>query len=87
MNTNGNGNSTQLLEDVVHSLEGSGLVAATFTSGPRRWQGIVRVPQQLDGEWEERTHRLAQIKQTQGVYRRMDIKSVCSPCIIVMWSF
>jgi DNA polymerase beta len=85
--SNGNGNSAskQLLEDVVLSLEGSGLVAATFTSGPRRWQGIVRVPQQLDGEWEERTHRLAQIKQTEGLYRRMDIKSVYIPRIVVLW--
>jgi DNA polymerase beta len=83
-NGNGNSASTQLLADVVLSLEGSGLVAATFASGPRRWQGIVRVPQQLDGEWEERTHRLAQIKQTQGMYRRMDLKSVYSPCLVLI---
>ena len=69
--------SSPLLQDVVRPLEDRGLLAATLSSGPRKWQGVARLPERVGGRlWEERSLRLLQIQRTEGVYRRIDIKCV-----------
>jgi hypothetical protein len=70
------GRSTSLLvQDVVTVLEERGLIAATMLSTPRKWQGIVRVPEGMAGHtW----YRREQIRLTQGQYRRMNMTFVAS---------
>ncbi|KAH7909820.1 hypothetical protein BJ138DRAFT_1154374 [Hygrophoropsis aurantiaca] len=65
-----------LLRDVIAPLENKGLIAATSISGSKKWQGIVRIPEMVDGGWEERGSRLQQLRCDKGVYMRMDLTLV-----------
>jgi DNA polymerase beta len=64
-----------LVKDAVQPLESRGLIAATISSGARRWQGIVRVPQK-NGDWEPDWQRKDGIAQHLGKFRRMDLTFV-----------
>lgn len=68
--------SSLLLQDVVPVLQDRGLIADTLHSGNRKWQGVVRVPESEDGKdnMTERRRRLRAIKNTEGHFRRLDLK-------------
>lgn len=71
--------SSPLVQDVVKPLEERGFLAASLSSGARKWQGVILLPAREDGDggpWEERRVRLEKIEKGEGHYRRMDIKWV-----------
>ncbi|TDL22182.1 Nucleotidyltransferase [Rickenella mellea] len=79
-------NST-LQRDVVTVLEKQGLIAGTFMSGPRKWQGIVRVPGTPPGRedspanlTENILERLQCILEKKGTFVRMDITLIPHRC-------
>ncbi|TFK70959.1 Nucleotidyltransferase [Pluteus cervinus] len=59
--------SNKFYQDMVKGMETRGLIASTKTVGERRWQGIVRIP----NENEERWHRVNGIRTQEGTYRMM----------------
>jgi DNA polymerase beta len=65
--------SSPLHNDVVPSLTERGILAASLSEGPKKWQGIVRIPEkdELDNG---RHHRLAAIAEGTGTYKRIDLK-------------
>ena len=66
-----------LLNDIVKPLEKMGLMAATFSSGVKKWQGVVRIPKRDEhGDWENRSKRVQQVEGNEGDFRRMDLKWV-----------
>ncbi|KAL0960788.1 hypothetical protein HGRIS_005809 [Hohenbuehelia grisea] len=70
-----------LLPDVVEPLYSRGLLAATISAGPHKWQGITLVPDSADdsndtGEVDNRQERLRRIANREGVYRRIDLNMV-----------
>lgn len=69
--------SSPLSQGIVQPLEQRGLIAATLSTGVRRWQGVIRVPEKSeDGSWGKRIDRIKKVESEQGVFRRMDLKSV-----------
>jgi len=67
--------SSPLIQDVVQPLTKRGLIAATLSTGARKWQGVVRLPERdEDGEWESRSERVKSVKADQGLFRRVDLK-------------
>ncbi|OAX40426.1 Nucleotidyltransferase [Rhizopogon vinicolor AM-OR11-026] len=63
-----------LLRDVVVPLESRGLIVETLSTGSRKWQGVIRLPERTaDGAWEERSHRIERIRDQQGLYIRLDL--------------
>lgn len=63
--------------DIVPTLENRGLVAAFLTKGPRKWQGIVRVPERDEnGVWVSIRERLQGIAEKTGAFKRLDISLV-----------
>lgn len=67
--------SSMLLNDVVKPLETTGLIAATLSSGVKKWQGVVRIPERDEyGKWGNRSKRVKQVEGNKGVFRRMDLK-------------
>lgn len=61
--------------DIVPTLENRGLVAAFLTKGPRKWQGIVRVPERDEnGVWVSIRERLQGIAEKTGAFKRLDIR-------------
>jgi DNA polymerase beta len=71
--------SSPLVQDVIKPLEERGFLAASLSSGAKKWQGIILLPSREDNEdgaWEERRVRLDKIEKGEGEYRRMDIKWV-----------
>lgn len=67
--------SSPLIQGVVLPLEQRGLIAATLSKGPKKWQGVVRLPERTTTkQWGERTDRLKAIQANEGLFRRMDIK-------------
>lgn len=71
---------TPLLSDAVWPLQDRGLIAGTLSSGPYKWQGIVRIPRKGgNGKWEAKAERIEEIGQRKGEYRRLDLKYVPRP--------
>ncbi|KAH7927820.1 Nucleotidyltransferase [Leucogyrophana mollusca] len=67
---------SMLLRDVIEPLGNKGLIAAALTSGRRKWQGVVRIPEIVDGVWEDRGTRLQQLRSDLGTYKRMELNFV-----------
>lgn len=64
-----------LIKDVVQPLTQGGLIAATLSTGARKWQGVVRLPEKdKDGQWESMSERMKLVKADKGFFRRMDLK-------------
>ncbi|THH02942.1 hypothetical protein EW145_g6674 [Phellinidium pouzarii] len=63
---------TILREFILSPLERAGLIAATLSEGPRKWQGIVRVP---DGS-ESYNKRKARAHERPTAFRRMGLTLV-----------
>ncbi|KAI5115357.1 hypothetical protein M0805_002244, partial [Coniferiporia weirii] len=60
---------TFLRQFVLSPLERAGVIAATLSEGPQKWQGIVRVPDADEGEG-----RAASVQRKRpSVFRRMDL--------------
>lgn len=69
--------ASPLIQGIVTPLEQRGLLAATLSAGPKKWQGVVRLPERhMDGSWGERSDRVKAVEVNQGLFRRMDLKSV-----------
>lgn len=69
--------ASPLIQGVAKPLEQRGLIAATLGTGLKKWQGVVRLPEQTkDGSWGERSERVKLVEADEGVFRRMDLKSV-----------
>lgn len=67
--------ASPLIKDVVQPLTQGGLIAATLSTGARKWQGVVRLPEKdKDGQWELMSERLKLVKADKGFFRRMDLK-------------
>jgi DNA polymerase beta len=67
--------SSLLIKDIVNPLTQRGLIAATLSTGVRKWQGVVRLPERSEhGEWEDRSKRVELVKDNNGLFRRMDLK-------------
>ncbi|KAF7985926.1 hypothetical protein HWV62_43846 [Athelia sp. TMB] len=67
--------ASPLFQGVVKPLQQRGLVAATLSTGTKKWQGVIRLPEkEEDGSWGERTNRIKAIEANEGVFRRMDLK-------------
>ena len=65
--------SSMLQQDVLEPLRRSGIIADTLTSGPLKWQGMVRIPQRDDeGEWEPVQTRVNAVAALNGAFRRAD---------------
>ncbi|KAG1746034.1 uncharacterized protein EDB91DRAFT_1246158 [Suillus paluster] len=63
-----------LLRDVVSPLESRGLIAETLSAGSRKWQGVIRLPENTtNGTWEERAQRIERIREQQGLYILLDL--------------
>ena len=72
--TNAERASSMLLNDVVKPLEKTGLIAATLSSGVKKWQGVVRIPERDEhGGWGNRSKRVKQVEGNEGLFRRMDL--------------
>jgi len=65
-----------LVNEVVKPLEERGLLAVTRSSGARKWQGVIRVPEKCDGVWEDKGTRISGIQDVKGVFRRADFNLV-----------
>jgi DNA polymerase beta len=69
--------TSPLFNDVVPILQERGLIAEHISSGIRRWQGVVRVPEKNDnGEWCTRDKQTTGIRTMTGKFRRLDLKYV-----------
>ncbi|KAF9464116.1 hypothetical protein BDZ94DRAFT_1162537 [Collybia nuda] len=69
--------TSPLFSDLVPVLQDRGLVADNISSGIRRWQGIVRVPEKNEnGKWCSRAVRLSGIEELTGKFRRLDLNLV-----------
>ena len=64
---------TLLREHVLSPLERAGVIASTLSEGPRRWQGIVRIPHKDEGI----NKRILSIREREGLFRKVDIMYVC----------
>jgi DNA polymerase beta len=78
--------SSPLIQEVVIPLQRRGLIAATLSTGVRKWQGVVRLPErdQVD-EWGDRSERVKSIEADKGLFRRMDLKWVLCFTGLVMY--
>ena len=65
-----------LRDSILGPLERAGILAATLTEGPRKWQGIARIPSDEHSESKQENH----------IYRRMDLSYVhyCNGRIILL---
>ena len=61
-----------LRESILSPLEHSGVIAATLSEGPRKWQGIVRIP----GNGDDNVRRVIGVRSREGSFRRMNITCV-----------
>ncbi|KAH8114470.1 Nucleotidyltransferase [Phellopilus nigrolimitatus] len=66
---------TLLREFLLGPLEHEGVLAATLVEGPRKWQGIVRIPGPNEGLEEQ----VMGIRDRKGTFRRMDLSLF--PCL------
>jgi len=67
--------TSPLIKGVVEPLTQEGLIAATLSTGARKWQGVVRLPEKdKDGQWELMGERVKSVKADKGFFRRMDLK-------------
>lgn len=72
--------TSPLFSEVVPILQERGLIAENISSGIRRWQGVVRVPDKNeDGEWCTRDIQTSGIQNMTGKFRRLDLKYVAYP--------
>ena len=64
-----------LQADVLEPLQRQGILADTLTTGPQKWQGIVRIPQRnAEGKWETQQQRVEAVKSMEGSFKRADLK-------------
>lgn len=61
-----------LRKAILAPLEREGVIAATLSEGPKKWQGIVRIP----GEVESSYQRQVGVRDKEGAFRRMDLRHV-----------
>lgn len=66
-----------LKETVLIPLERAGIIAATLNESQRKWQGIIRVPE----ENEDNLKRALGVRDRLGTFRRMDITYASSRCL------
>ncbi|PPQ92859.1 hypothetical protein CVT25_004347 [Psilocybe cyanescens] len=57
---------------VIPILQQRGLIAETFSSNYRSWEGMIRLPGP-QGEWGSRSDRMTAINNVEGLYRKMKI--------------
>ncbi|KAI9507621.1 hypothetical protein F5148DRAFT_1203438 [Russula earlei] len=77
--------ASPLLQDVVRPLESAGLLAATLSSGVRKWRGVAILPLRAHagvcanssntapGAWQKVGDRIRDIRATRGTYVRLDL--------------
>lgn len=64
-----------LVSEVLEPLKRIGIIADTLSMGPKKWQGVVRVPERdSEGVWETQNARLEGIESMTSSFRRADLK-------------
>jgi len=67
-------------KSVVEPLTKQGLLAGTLLSSPQRWQGFVRIPMDVNGEYQANEYeRLTGIRDKVGDFARLDISLLPLP--------
>ncbi|TFK70942.1 hypothetical protein BDN72DRAFT_958445 [Pluteus cervinus] len=61
--------TNEFYQDVVEMMQNKGLLVSTKAVGERRWEGIIRVPNESEEDWQ----RVKAIRSHAGVYRRLEI--------------
>ncbi|KAJ3556503.1 hypothetical protein NM688_g1994 [Phlebia brevispora] len=68
---------SKLTKEVVEPLRRAGIIADSLSSGPLKWQGIVRIPGRNEsGQWESITTRVEAVQSLTGPFRRADFNLV-----------